>query len=288
MSKCCYVAQHWCGAAPDELARLKSLRTNRAIRSDRVGRISEDREHWLRQLRDDKRLQATVLSMPDLFQRASAALLPSWAQLEPAQQMAVLRLGVAAVQTAILLRALPARATNLRSLTFRGPDATLFVPTSSRKGGCIEIPGECVKNKQPLEADLDDAWPVVDWYSREIRPRLVAHHPYNKNAADSDFLFPGDRTDRPMHASTFAQSFAFGVQHAGIAMSMHQARHAVAFFVLSHDPNAIGIVAAWLGDDEATVRKYYSFLDVKRGGEAGRKIVMQQTKAAKPLLRRAA
>ncbi|NBC96962.1 MAG: hypothetical protein GVY27_11475, partial [Deinococcus-Thermus bacterium] len=243
-------------------------------------------EAWIRTLDADREMQRIVLTLPERFQKASRDRLARWAEPRPSERMEALRLGIAAAQAAIMLRALPARARNVRELRFRGEDATLFRPTKDRKGGWIDIPGDEVKNHTPLDADLDDAWPIVAWYFEEIRPRLVHDHPYNKQAEDSAFVFPGvprvgedgrKRPARAMDESTFGHAFAVAIETTGISMTHHQVRHAVVYFILRADPNAIGVAAAWLGDDEKTVAKFYSFLNVKRAGTVARDMMKKAT-----------
>jgi hypothetical protein len=290
VSKVAYVARCWCRIDLEARARLKKLVQDPSVGGKRVGKISAEREAWIRTLDTNTAMQRIVLTLPERFQKASRDRLARWAELRASERMEALRLGIAAAQAAIMLRALPARASNIRELRFRGEDATLFRPTKDRKGGWIDIPGEEVKNHTPLDADLDDAWPVVEWYFAEIRPRLLDDHPYNKNAEDSAFVFPGmPRVDedgrrkpaRAMDGSTFAQAFAVAVEMTGISMTHHQARHAVVYVILKADPNAIGVAAAWLGDDETTVAKFYSFLNVKRAGTSARGMIKKATNEAR-------
>lgn len=265
ISRCAFVAQHWAQVPEAEITRLKRLRTDLSVRTARVGRMGEERERFARELLDSKRMQAVVLNLPDTALESADALLARWPALALKQQMTCLRLGVFACQTAILLRAIALRSGNLRQQTFRGEDPTLFLGNSAHERGRISIPGKDVKNNRDLNCPLPpDCEKTVRRFIEAYRPLLITAHPYGKFAADSDFLFPGTRPDEPMDASVFARCFEVGVTEAGLAMTLHMCRHAIATIILYEHPDRLIMVADWLGIDPGTVRKHYAFLDTMR------------------------
>lgn len=290
ISRCAFVAKHWAKVPEAEMARLKGLRDDQAVCTDRVGRMGEERERFARDLLKNERMRTAVLNLPDAAFRAAEALLECWAELGPKRQMTCLRLGVFACQTAILLRAITLRSGNLRQQRFRGEEATLFLGDAAHKRGRISIPGKDVKNRRDLNCPLPpDCEAIVRRFLDAYRPLLVTAHPYGKNAVDSDFLFPGTRPDQPMDASVFAHCFETGVTTAGLAMTQHMCRHAIATLILYEHPDRLMMVADWLGIDPRTVRKHYAFLDTMRAAELGQQHMQRLVREARrraPLRRR--
>ena len=64
--------------------------------------------------------------------------------------------------------------------------------------------------------------------------------------------------------------YADGCQEAGVPMTLHQARHVSAYWILKEDPNGWGDAAAVLHIDEMTVRKHYDWMSTQRANESGR------------------
>lgn len=264
-------------ASPKEEKRLVELRRKPAIRTKSVGKMSVNRERWIRDFDRDIAKQEKAHFLPDLLMKRSQAILARARgnrKVRPGAMMMALRMGVAAVQVAILFRASPVRSTNLRFLRMRGEDAEFateeFMQDPRLRELRLHVPGEQVNNDAEIDeiAD-DDLAPILRWYLTGIRPRLIAAHPFGKNHVDSDYLFPST-SEQPMERSIFAATFRAACLEVGFDMEMHQARHVCAYFILSVDPNAWGEAAALLGDDEMTVRKYYGWLNERRASEAGR------------------
>jgi hypothetical protein len=114
----------------------------------------------------------------------------------------------------------------------------------------------------------------------EIRPRLIAEHPFNHPFLDSDYLFPSTSA-APMERSMCAGWYGFGCTEAGVPMTLHQARHISAYWILSVDPNAWADAAAVLHIDEMTVRKHYAWMNTKRANDAGRAKLREARKSAR-------
>jgi hypothetical protein len=195
--------------------------------------------------------------------------------------MRALSLGMAAVVAAVLFRGSPVRARNVRGLTFRGDGCQLFLHPAEGEAR-LSIPGELVKNGEPIAADLDaDAGPVVEWYLEQVRPKLVGDHPYRARLVDSDFLFPSTRADRPLEETAFARHYALGVEAVGLDMTLHQARGITGWLILSEDPSALGLVAELLGDEIATVEAHYAWLDGVKAVREGRALLAEQRRRAR-------
>lgn len=288
VSRLVHIATAHLGVSAKEEVRMKELRKKPAIRTKSVGKMSVRREAWIRDFDRDPAKQELAHRLPEVLMRRAAALFDRerrGQKLRPSDKMIALRMGVAALQTAILFRASPIRATNMRMLRMRGDDAEfnvdgLMEPDWRLKELRLSIPGAQVKNGATIDTPTDDDLnPVVRWYLREIRPRLIDDHPYSKNHVDSDYLFPST-SDGPPDRTTFNDHFRRGTIEVGFDMEMHQARHVSGYWILSLDPNAWDEVAALLGDDEMTVRKFYGWLDDRRASDAGREKIRQQRQAS--------
>jgi integrase len=277
-----YIACRWVKVPAEEVESLKRLRKKKIIRHKRVGAMGEEREEFASALLTNSRMRTAVLMLPETTMCEADALLGQWDELSLSGRMCCLRLAICACQTAILLRAIALRATNLRSITFRGREATITFSSGARKTGRISIPGEQVKNDRKLGCPLPpDCEKIVRHFVEVYRPLLVTAHPYGKNAIDSNYLFPGTLPDRPMDASVFAHCFEMGVRAAGLNMTLHMCRHAIATLILSENPDRLVMVADWLGIDPGTVRKHYGFLDTPRAAESGQQHMQKMVREAR-------
>lgn len=277
VSRLVHLAITYLDASPKEAKRLVELRRKPAIRTKSVGKMSVSRELWIRDFDRDIAKQEKAHFLPELLMKRSQAILARTRgnrKVRPGEVMMALRMGVAAVQVGILFRASPVRSTNLRTVRMRGEEAEFntedFMQDPRLRELRLHVPEEQVKNNADIDeiAD-DDLAPILRWYLTEIRPRLISAHPFGKNHVDSDYLFPST-SEHPMERSGFAATFRAACREVGFDMEMHQARHVCAYWILSVDPNAWGEVAALLGDDEMTVRKYYGWLNERRASEAAR------------------
>lgn len=277
VSRMVHLAIAYFDLSPKEAKRLVELRRKDAIRTKSVGKMSVKREKWIKDFDRDVAKQEKAHRLPEVLMKRSNAILAraDWeGKVRPGEVMMALRMGIAAIATAILFRASPVRSTNLRTLRMRGEGAEFSTEQLMQDARLRElrlhVPGAQVKNRVTIDeiAD-DDLAPVVRWYLEEIRPRLIAAHPFGKYYVDSDYLFPST-SEGPMERSGFSATFRSACLEVGFDMEMHQARHVCAYWILSIDPNAWGEVAALLGDDEMTVRKYYGWLDKRHASEAAR------------------
>lgn len=269
------------GAKKAERKAIAELRARVKASCPSVGRMSLGRERWIRDFAANPAMQRALHALPETLMRRADEVLRDWdrrragAQGHMSRRMEALKLGVAACAMAILFRGSPVRARNLRTLKHRGDGAHLLRDASTQVLR-LAIPAEEVKNRVGIAADCDaDAAPVIDWYLREVRPRLIADHPFGHHAADSDYLFPSTAQDRALEETTFAGHCRFGTTAGGLDMTLHQARHVCAYLILDTDPNAWAQAAAVLGDTIPTVRAYYAWMDARRAGEAGRAALRQ-------------
>ncbi|SFQ13074.1 hypothetical protein [Tranquillimonas alkanivorans] len=273
------LAEHF-GAKKKERKALAKLRKQVRKASGRVGKMRIEHVDWVRSFAANPGLQRAVFDMPETLKREADAILARWDEHKRAKRqklmMRALKLGVAACAAAILFRASPVRAANLRHLKFRGGDTNL--PRNEDGDLRVSIPGEDVKNRAEIDHPADDdVWPIIDWYLKEIRPRLIADHPYLRKRrlplVDSDYLFPSTSEDRPLEETAFAKHYAAGCEAVGLRMCLHLARHITVYLILSEDPNAWAQAAAVLEDEIDTVKKHYAWLDTRAAGEEGRKLL---------------
>lgn len=265
--------------------KLQKLRDKVRKKAKRRGRMSAPREAWIKAFSRSTPQQLAVHGMPEALMREAQKILNDWDRLKKAKKhkvrMRALHLGIATVQSAILFRGSAVRASNLRGLPFRGEDAQLFLG-QGEEDVRLSIPAALVKNGVDIEADFDDdARSVIDWYLREIRPRLIEDHPYGHNLADGDWLFPSKCADRPMEETTFADHYRVGVEAVGLDMTLHQARHITVYFILDEDPSALALAAAVLGDDVSTVEAHYAWMDGVKAVIEGRKLLQESRKKAR-------
>lgn len=280
-----HLAVNYLDPSPKEVERLVKLRKKPSIRTASVGKMSQAREAWIKDFDRDVAKQERAHRLPEQLQHRAERTLSkvrAGQKVRPGEVMAALRAGVAALAAATLFRASPLRATNLRTVRMRGEGAEFDVRDIGQDSRLRElrlsIPGEQVKNGAFIDeiAD-DDLAPIVIWYLKEIRPRLVSHHPFKKPYSDSDYLFPST-SEQPMERSNFSEMFRRACLEVNFDMTMHQSRHVTAYWILSVDPNAWAEVAALLGDDELTVRKYYAWMNERRASNAGREKLRQARK----------
>ena len=144
--------------------------------------------------------------MPEELKRRSQQILDRLRTSRPptkTEVMSALHMGGAAMIAAVLFRASPIRAANLQHLRFQGENPDFRI-SDNRKMVQIVIPGSEVKNGEGIDDPSDDDLaPILEWYLREIWPRLISAHPFNRGFCDSDYLFPST-TAAPMERTMCA------------------------------------------------------------------------------------
>jgi hypothetical protein len=269
------------GVKKKEAKALAELRKTALEACPAVGKMMKEHVDWIRGYAANPGLQRALDGLPEDLMYRAKKILAKWPMLKKQRKqklmMQALQLGIAACIAAILFRASPIRAANLRHLKFQGDDSNL-----PRENGELRIVicGSEVKNGADIDHDADDdAWPIIDWYLKHIRPKLLLDHPYLRKSlkplVDSDFLFPSTRADRPLEETSLAKHYVDGCLVGGLAMVLHRARHITVYRILLQDPNAWAQAAAVLEDEISTVKKHYAWLDKRRASEAGRDLMRQ-------------
>jgi hypothetical protein len=173
VTKLVHLATGYLDISDKERRRLLELRRNKRIRTKSVGRMSVDREKWIREFDASPLLQRAAHRLPETLRRQSQAILDRLKTNRPprpTEVMAALRMGVAAMMAAVLFRASPVRAENLSHLRFRGDDPDFRIDWDGRMVRIV-IPGDQVKNGQDIDDDSDDDLaPILEWYLRRSGP----------------------------------------------------------------------------------------------------------------------
>lgn len=274
-----HIAEFQVGLSKKEKKNLATLKKQVRKTSPRSDAMSPPRLKWIKAFAKSPAQQLAVHTQPEKLVAEADRIFARWEELKRSKRhklrMRALSLGIAAVQSAILFRGSAVRASNLRGLPFRGDDAQLILAEDSDDVE-ISIPAALVKNRVAVEADFDpDARAIIDWYLREVRPRLIDDHPYGCKLVDSDFLFPSMGHDRAMEETTFAGHYSIGAEAVGLDMTLHQARQVTGFFILSVDPSAIGLVAAVLCNSIEVAEAHYAWMDGVKASQEGRKLLRQ-------------
>ncbi len=272
-----HIAEHHIGLKKKQRKELAKIKKQVRKTSPKSDAMSPPRLKWIKAFSKSPAQQRAVHSQPEKLMADANRIIAKWHELKRRkrhkERMRALSLGIAAVQSAILFRGSAVRASNLRSLPFRGDNAQLLMAEDSDDVE-ISIPAHLVKNRVVIEAEFDaDARPILEWYLKEIRPRLISDHPYGFKLVDSDFLFPSMREDRPMEETTFAKHYAVGAEAVGLDMTLHQARQVTGYFILSVDPSALGLVAAVLCNSIDVAEAHYAWMDGVKANHEARKLL---------------
>ena len=181
-------------------------------------------------------------------------------------------LGIAACAAAIWT-SLPLRISTLLRLTHGNEKADVQIH-GNRSGIVLTTPPDIVKNGYSHRYITLTSKPggnpreIVAWFVSEVRPLLLDHH-IAPHLRDSDRLFGGVSYAR---RSSIWRSVTL---EAGVPMTPHQVRHAIAT-VMANQPGAdYSIIAALLGDTEATVQKNYAVVDQAKKSAEGQHLLAQ-------------
>ena len=102
------------------------------------------------------------------------------------------------------------------------------------------IPGEEVKNGQPIELPLPAAASaMLELYRTRVRPVLAP--------PGTSWLFPGENGGRKALVTLGGQISRFLARELGVRLTPHQFRHLVGFVYLRQHPHGIEVVRALLG-----------------------------------------
>lgn len=238
---------------------------------ENVKTMSTARRDWCEDFMMDTRKQAAFFGLPDrLFKQAKQAML-SYETGSRYKKDVAISLGIAACAAAIWT-SLPLRVSTLLQLTYGSEKADVHL--YGRRGLMLTTPPDIVKNGYShrnitlSSKPGGDPQAIVAWFVSTVRPMLLDEHlaPHLRN---STLLFGGVSYSR---LSSIWRSVTL---EAGVPMTPHQVRHALAT-IMANQPGAdYSIIAALLGDTEATVRKNYVVVDQARKSEEGQRLLAQ-------------
>ena len=257
-----------CGYNAEDLADLISDFTE----FENVKAMSTARRDWSEAYVLDTHKQAAFFGLPNtLFQQAKKAMRAYETGSRYDQDVAI-SLGIAACAAAIWT-SLPLRISTLLRLTYGGEKADVQLH-GNRHGLVVTTPPDIVKNGYShrnitlTSKPGGDPREIVGWFVSDVRPRLLDKH-LSPHLRDPSRLFGGVSYAR---LSSIWRSVTL---EAGVPMTPHQVRHALAT-VMANQPGAdYSIIAALLGDTEATVRKNYIVVDQAKKTAEGQRLLAQ-------------
>lgn len=239
---------------------------------ENVKTMSTARRDWSESFMRDTYKQAAFFGLPrKLFGEAKKAMLTYKTGSRYEKDIAV-ALGVAACAAAIWT-SLPLRISTLLKLTHGGEKADVQIH-GNRHGLVVTTPPDIVKNGYShryitlTPKPGGDPREIVAWFVNEVRPLLLEHH-IAPHVRDPARLFGGVSYAR---LSSIWRSVTL---KAGVPMTPHQVRHAIAT-VMANQPGAdFSIIAALLGDTVATIQKNYVVVDQAKKSEEGQHLLAQ-------------
>ncbi|SOH95703.1 hypothetical protein SAMN06273572_1193 [Monaibacterium marinum] len=223
-----------------------------------VKSMSDDRRQWCEIFLNDPTKQAILLGLPNrLFKDAKKAML-GYEDGSSHHRNAAIALGIAAGAAAIWT-SLPLRISTLTRLSYGGPEADVQLH-DARKGLILTTPPDIVKNGyshsrihlSPKRGGSPHE--IISWYVQNVRPHLLEGH-IQSRLRQPNLLFAG------VSSSRLGSIWREVTLDAGIPMTPHQIRHALATLLANEQNADYANIAALLGDTEMTVRKNYVFVD---------------------------
>lgn len=257
-----------CGHSAESLAEVIADFTE----FENVKTMSTARREWSETFMLDTHKQAAFFGLPRrLFGEAKKAMLAYKTGSRYEKDIAI-ALGVAACAAAIWT-SLPLRISTLLKLTHGSERADVQIH-GNRHGLVVTTPPDIVKNGYSHRYITLTPKPggnpreIVAWFVSEVRPLLLEHH-IAPHLRDPDRLLGGVSYTR---LSSIWRSVTL---QAGVPMTPHQVRHAIAT-VMANQPGAdYSIIAALLGDTEATIQKNYAVVDQAKKSEEGQHLLAQ-------------
>lgn len=239
---------------------------------ENVKAMSTARRDWSETFMLDTQKQAAFFGLPkSLFGRAKKAML-SYETGSQYDKDTAIALGIAACAAAIWT-SLPLRISTLLRLTHGGEKSDVQIH-GNRHGLVVTTPPDIVKNGYSHRYITLTSKPggnpreIVGWFVREVRPLLLKHHIVS-HLRDPDLLFGG------VSYARLSSIWRSATLEAGVPMTPHQVRHAIAT-VMANQPGAdYSIIAALLGDTEATIQKNYAVIDQAKKSAEGQHLLAQ-------------
>lgn len=239
---------------------------------ENVKSMASGRRTWCEDFLHNYHKKTAFLSLPTrLFQEAQEAM-KGYETASRHQKKSAIALGLAACAAAIWT-SLPLRISTLLALSYGGPEADVQIH-GARRGLVITTPPDIVKNGYShryinlTPKQGGDPRKIVEWFVETVRPRLFEGHitPHKRRV---DLLFGG------VSYARLSGIWRQTTLEAGVPMTPHQVRHALATLMANQKTVDYSIIAALLGDTEATVRKNYVFVDQARLHVEGQQILAQ-------------
>lgn len=239
---------------------------------ENIKSMSPARRAWCEDFLHDYHKKAALLSLPGrLFQEAQTAM-KGYETGSDYQKKSAISLGIAACAAAIWT-SLPLRISTLLNLSYGGSEADVQIH-GARNGLVLTTPPEIVKNGYShryitlTPKQGGDPRKIVEWFVRTVRPHLLDEHiaPHKRR---NDLLFGG------INYARLSGIWRQATLEAGVPMTPHQVRHALATLMANQKNVDYSIIAALLGDTEATVRKNYVFVDQARLHAEGQQLLAQ-------------
>lgn len=176
---------------------------------------------------------------------------------------AIVQLGVLAAIAAVAVWGAPLRIGNMRRLRLFGEKPSIIMPGGRNRDVLIDIPAAETKRRKRIQQSIvardspardNRAVEILEWYIREIRPRLPS-------AKDSPYLFPGFADGKPIGGGTIRKWLRTHGRGVGIVMTPHKFRHGVATLYLRAHPDGYEQIARLLDDTPEVVKRYYAWID---------------------------
>lgn len=228
--------------------------------------MSEARRQWCKDFLHDRHRQRAFFWLPTTCHTRAKPMIANYHDLNPTKQKQAIAWAIAAAAAAILT-SLPLRVRSLISLEIAGETSTVNVRGKGRNVP-VNIAGSIVKNRHVFDDASLTPKPggspkdILTWFADEVRP-LILHGGISNRLRNSDLLFCGIGYER-MRTIWCDATLA-----AGVDMTPHQVRHAIATVMANEDDADYSLIAALLGITEATVRKNYVFIDKAKKHEKG-------------------
>lgn len=237
-----------------------------------VKSMAAGRRSWCEDFLFDHHKKSAFLSLPGrLFQEAQQAM-EGYETASHHKQQSAIALGLAACAAAIWT-SLPLRISTLLNLSYGGPEADVQIH-GARRGLVLTTPPNIVKNGYSHRRIIltpkqgGDPRKIVEWFVKTVRPHLLKGH-----------IAPHKRQNKLLFGGvTYARLSGIWRQvtlEAGVPMTPHQVRHALATLMANEKNADYSIIAALLGDTEATIRKNYVFVNQARLHTEGQELLAQ-------------
>ena len=223
--------------------------------------MSSSRRAWCAEFMQNKSRQRAFFMLPQtLFNRAKPQI-AAYRNLNETKKKQALCWAISAAAAAILT-SIPLRISTLLALDLGGDVSTVDV-RGKGKDVMLTVAGSIVKNDYAftgvnLTPKLGgNPKEILTWFMDCVRP-LILKDGISERLCRPDQLFCGINDER------MRRIWVDATLYAGVDMTPHMVRHALATIMANESDPDISLIAALLGDTEATVRKNYIFVEQGR------------------------